>query len=40
MEAGPEEFRAAFRFLEDPSLDPFPMGDMKRGLQPIADLIL
>jgi hypothetical protein len=40
VEAGPEEFRAAFRFLEDPSLDPFPMGDMKRGLQPIADLIL
>ena len=40
VSAGPAEFRAAFRFLEDPTLDPFPVGDMKRGLQPIADLIL
>ena len=37
--AGPAEFERAFRFLEDPSLDAFPEGDMKRGLKPIADSV-
>lgn len=40
IDAGPNEFRDAFRFLEDPSLDPFPKADMARGLQPIADLVV
>ena len=40
VDAGPNEFRDAFRFLEDPSLDPFPKADMARGLQPIADLVV
>ena len=37
--AGPAEVARAFRFLEDPTLDAFPEGDMKRGLKPIADAV-
>ena len=37
--AGPTEFARAFRFLEDPAIDAFPEGDMKRGLKPIADAV-
>ena len=40
IDAGPNEFRDAFRFLEDPTIDPFPKADMARGLQPIADLVV
>ena len=39
VNAGPAEFARAFRFLEDPTLDAFPEGDMKRGLKPIADAV-
>jgi hypothetical protein len=35
-----EQFRAAFTFLENPEVDPFPEPDMRRGLQPIADLVI
>jgi hypothetical protein len=38
--AGPEEFKKAFRFLEDDSIDAFPENDLKRGLKPIADIAL
>lgn len=37
VDTTPEMFRNAFRFLEDNNLDPFPQGDMARGLKPIAD---
>ena len=37
--AGPTEFARAFRFLENPTIDAFPEGDMKRGLKPIADAV-
>ena len=40
VHAGPTEFARAFRFLEDPTVDAFPEGDMKRGLKPIADAIM
>jgi len=37
--AGPTEFARAFQFLENPAIDAFPEGDMKRGLKPIADAV-
>jgi len=37
---GPEEFRDGFRFLEDESVDAFPLEDLRRGLRPIADFVL
>ena len=40
IDADVEQFRAAFRFLENPELDRFPEPDMRRGLQPIADLVI
>lgn len=40
VDANTVEFRAAFAFLEDPALDPFPEADMRRGLKPIADLVV
>jgi len=39
VNATPAQFREAFRFLEDFSIDAFPEGDMKRGLKPIADAV-
>ena len=36
--AGPADFKGAFRFLEDDTIDAFPINDMKRGLKPIADI--
>jgi hypothetical protein len=38
--SSPEDFRRAFRFLEDPSLDAFPENDLARGLAPIAKLVI
>ena len=38
--ANPTEFRRAFAFLEDDTLDAFPPNDLARGLKPIADLAL
>ena len=38
--AGPDDFKKAFRFLEDESIDAFPENDLKRGLKPIADIAL
>ena len=38
--AKPNDFSAAFRFLQDPSIDAFPKNDLARGLQPIADISL
>ena len=38
--AGPDDFKKAFRFLEDDSIDAFPENDLKRGLKPIADVAL
>jgi len=40
IDTNPEQFRAAFTFLEDPGADPFPEPDLRRGLQPIADLVI
>ena len=39
ISASPKEFRRAFAFLDDPSVDPFPANDLARGLQPIADFV-
>ena len=38
--ATPSDFKRAFRFLQDPSIDAFPAPDLARGLQPIADLVI
>lgn len=38
--AGPQDFKKAFRFLEDDSIDAFPENDLKRGLKSIADIAL
>ncbi len=38
--AKPKEFSAAFRFLQDESIDAFPKNDLARGLKPIADIAL
>lgn len=38
--AGPDDFKKAFGFLEDDSIDAFPENDLKRGLKPIADIAL
>ncbi len=38
--AKPDDFRLAFRFLQDSSIDAFPKNDLARGLQPIADIAL
>lgn len=40
IKGGPQEFKRAFEFLEDESIDAFPENDLKRGLKPIADLAL
>ena len=40
IEADVKDFRRAFRFLEDDSIDSFLEGDLKRGLAPIAKAIL
>jgi len=40
IDANVDDFRNAFRFLEDDSIDPFLDGDLKRGLAPIAKAIL
>jgi hypothetical protein len=40
VQATPEEFKKAFAFLEDDSIDAFPANDLARGLKPIADLAL
>lgn len=40
IDADVEQLRAAFRFLENPEFDRFPEPDMRRGLQPIADLVI
>ncbi|CAL6437581.1 unnamed protein product [Bathycoccus prasinos] len=40
IDANVDEFRNAFRFLEDDRTDPFLDGDLKRGLAPIAKAIL
>ncbi len=38
IQATPKDFAAAFRFLQDDSIDAFPKNDLARGLQPIADI--
>jgi len=38
--SSPDDFRRAFRFLEDPSIDAFPENDLARGLAPIARAVL
>lgn len=38
--AGVSEFRKAFEFLEDGSVDAFNGEDLRRGLRPIADIAL
>jgi len=38
--ATPKDFARAFRFLEDDSIDAFPINDLARGLKPIADIAL
>jgi hypothetical protein len=38
--ATPLEFAAAFRFLQDDTIDAFPTNDLARGLKPIADIAL
>ena len=38
--ATPQEFAAAFRFLQDDTIDAFPKNDLARGLKPIADIAL
>ena len=40
IDANVNEFRNAFRFLEDDRIDPFLDGDLKRGLTPIAKAVL
>mmetsp|Transcript_16939 Transcript_16939/g.27533 ORF Transcript_16939/g.27533 Transcript_16939/m.27533 type:complete len:473 (-) Transcript_16939:1534-2952(-) len=40
ISATPDDFRKAFRFLEDDAIDAFPANDLKRGLKPIADIAL
>lgn len=40
VQATPYEFQRVFRFLDDGMVDTFPEEDLKRGLQPIADLVL
>jgi len=34
------EFKNCFRFLDDDCIDSFPENDLKRGLKPLADLVL
>jgi len=34
-----EEFLNAYRWLDDPTSDPFPEADMARGLQPVIDAV-
>merc|ERR1712087_666427 len=34
IQATPKDFVAAFRFLQDDSIDAFPKNDLARGLQP------
>ena len=38
--ATPRDVLRAFAFLEDETIDPFPRNDLRRGLQPIADLFV
>jgi len=38
--ANSADFRRAFEFLEDNTIDAFPANDLARGLKPIADLVL
>jgi len=38
IEATPNEFAEAFRFLRDNDIDAFPKNDLARGLKPIADI--
>ncbi|KAL7535625.1 hypothetical protein ACHAXR_006624 [Thalassiosira sp. AJA248-18] len=38
--ATPSEFKMAFAFLEDDTIDALPANDLARGLKPIADLAL
>ena len=40
ISARPDDFKKAFRFLEDDAIDAFPANDLKRGLKPIADIAL
>ena len=40
ISANPTDFRRAFAFLEDETIDAFPPNDLARGLKPIADLAL
>lgn len=39
IRSSPVAFEAAFRFLEDDTIDFFPANDLARGLKPIADII-
>ena len=38
--AGPNEFKRAFLFLEDDTIDALPAEDLRRGLKPISDIAL
>ena len=38
--ATPKEFATAFQFLQDDTIDAFPIKDLARGLKPIADIAL
>ena len=40
IRASRDEFVGAFAFLEDGSVDAFPVNDLARGLTPIADIAL
>ena len=40
LACSPGDFKRAFAFLDDDAIDAFPEGDLKRGLQPVADIVL
>lgn len=40
IRANRQEFERAFRFLDDNTIDAFPINDLARGLKPIADIAL
>ena len=40
LACSPGDFKRAFAFLDDDAIDAFPEGDLKHGLQPVADIVL